>query len=392
MRLPRVAMVISHYLPGNRAGGPVRSVANLVDRIGNEAEIVILTADRDFRSTEPYQDITAGRAYQVGRAQVIYFSPEQLVLRSFAKVLVAVGYDLLYLNGAFCAQTRRTLLLRRFGLIPSRPTVVAPRGEFSPGAFALKGFKKRLYLHGALRLGVYDGLTWHVTSDLEKAETVTRLKPFISDVADRVVVASNLLSAKSTAAVTGSQVSKLRNSARIVFLARVSRMKNLAFALRTLSGISAAITFDVFGPLEDRKYWEQCQQIIRRMPPNIQVSYRGEVQPQMVAELLTGYHLFYLPTRGENFGHAIAEAFIAGCPALISDQTPWRDLTKRGVGWDIPLGEPARFTDVLNEVAAMDDAQFSTWSTRARCFGAQMVEDQSAAHMPAYRQLFRTLS
>ena len=48
-----------------------------------------------------------------------------------------------------------------------------------------------------------------------------------------------------------------------------------------------------------------------------------------------------LPTLGENFGHVIVEAWTAGCPVLVSDRTPWRQLASHGVGWDVALDHRA---------------------------------------------------
>jgi glycosyltransferase involved in cell wall biosynthesis len=53
-----------------------------------------------------------------------------------------------------------------------------------------------------------------------------------------------------------------------------------------------------------------------------------------------------LPSRGENFGHIVPEAWAAGCPVLVSDRTPWRNLAQQGVGWDLPL-EPQVWVDAV---------------------------------------------
>ncbi len=66
----------------------------------------------------------------------------------------------------------------------------------------------------------------------------------------------------------------------------------------------------------------------------------GPLPPDRVAEALRANHLLFLPTRSENFGHVILEALAAGCPVLLSDRTPWRNLARAGVGWDLPLDRP----------------------------------------------------
>jgi glycosyltransferase involved in cell wall biosynthesis len=140
----------------------------------------------------------------------------------------------------------------------------------------------------------------------------------------------------------------------LLFLSRVCRAKNLAGALELLNGVRGRIRFDIVGPLEDPPYWEACKTIARQLPGNISVRYRGEVPRHEVAGVMREYDLFFLPTLGENFGHVILEALSVGCPVLISDRTPWRDLQAAGVGWDFPIERADLFRSALEACAAMD--------------------------------------
>ena len=128
---------------------------------------------------------------------------------------------------------------------------------------------------------------------------------------------------------------------RIVFLSRISRKKNLSGALKMLEGLRGDIRFNIYGPLEDKGYWAECQKIINSLPHNVQVRYCGDVVYDRVIEVLADHDLFLLPTLGENFGHVILEALVAGCPVLTSDRTPWRGLQDIEVGWDLPLSTGA---------------------------------------------------
>ena len=91
--------------------------------------------------------------------------------------------------------------------------------------------------------------------------------------------------------------------------------------------------------------------------------------------LMQQLHLFVLPTTGENFGHSILEALLAGRPVLISDQTPWLGLTAKKTGWDLPLSDPAAFAAVITEVAGWDQSVFDQWAQSAWQFAQKFVSD-----------------
>ena len=70
---------------------------------------------------------------------------------------------------------------------------------------------------------------------------------------------------------------------------------------------------------------------------NSNIIFLGPLKPKEVCDVILDSHLLFSPTTGENFGHAIFEAFALGRPVLISDQTPWINLIDIGVGYDLPL-------------------------------------------------------
>ena len=58
IRRVTVLVFIGYYLPGYKAGGPVRSIANVVETLGDEFEFRIVTSDRDLLDEVPYPGIT----------------------------------------------------------------------------------------------------------------------------------------------------------------------------------------------------------------------------------------------------------------------------------------------------------------------------------------------
>jgi glycosyltransferase involved in cell wall biosynthesis len=162
---------------------------------------------------------------------------------------------------------------------------------------------------------------------------------------------------------------------RAVFISRLSPKKNLSGALRLLAGVAGTVSFDIYGPAEDAQYWKECQGLIARLPANIKVRYEGEIEHSRVGRVFADHDLFLFPTLGENYGHVIFEALAAGCPVVISDQTPWRSLEAVGVGWDIPLSETERFRSVLQQCVENDEEWHAALSNRAIAYAAKCASD-----------------
>lgn len=388
---PRVLIVTSMYLPGYKAGGPIRSVANLVQQLGTEFQFTLLTNDRDLGDVRPYPGVGAQTWHPVGNARVRYLAPAERQPWSWRRLLRSLEYDALYLNGFFAHGSVMTLWLRRLGQLPNRPVILAPRGEFSRGALGLKSLKKRWYLRLAQASQLWRGLVWQASSEYE-LEDIRRLvgpHPQVL-VAPPLVTASPAHLARRTNGngLHPARSEKRPGHVRLVYLSRISPMKNLEMALACLAETPGQIEFDIYGPIEDQAYWRKCQELLGRLAPSVQVRYCGPVAAENVGEVLSRYHFLLFPTRGENYGHVIAEALAAGCPVLTSDQTPWRGLHSLSIGWDLPLTDLAPWRQVLQQCLAMDQSTFEGWSTRARAYmGSQGLERAQNA-LQANRRLF----
>ena len=66
----KLFIAIDAYQPGFRFGGPVRSLTNLVDWLGERYEIYIFTKDRDLGDTQGYVDLLANQWVSCGPARV----------------------------------------------------------------------------------------------------------------------------------------------------------------------------------------------------------------------------------------------------------------------------------------------------------------------------------
>jgi glycosyltransferase involved in cell wall biosynthesis len=255
--------------------------------------------------------------------------------------------------------------------------VISPRGELDAGALGIKRWRKRLFLSFVRFLRLYDDAVWHVTSPDEVVGLTARLGADLP-----VVVAPNIPGAVGA---RGVRPPKEAGQIDLLFLSRISRKKNLLFVIEALMGAKGDIQLDVLGPIEDLQYWQQCQRAAESLPANVRFRYAGVANPDEVPDILARHHLFVLPTLSENFGHAIVEALLAGCPVLISDQTPWHALEPRRAGWDLPLSDVAAYRRVIDLCVDMASRQFEEWSDGARQLGLEIAAKPEAA---AYVSLF----
>ncbi|HYH82251.1 MAG TPA: glycosyltransferase family 4 protein [Longimicrobium sp.] len=357
-----ILTLIDYYLPGYKGGGPIRTLANIVQHLGGELRFRIVTRDRDLGDAEPYAE---GARREVGGAEVVYLAPGEM-RRGIARLLRTPGHDALYLNSLFSATfTLWPLWLRLVGKIHRVPVIVAPRGELSPGALAFKSTKKRAFLIAARRLGLYRGVVWQASSPVEAEEVRRWFGP-----AATVVVAPDLPPPASAAPPPRT---KRAGELRLAFVSRIDRKKNLDGAIRLLRDVPGSVVLDVYGPEEDAAYAAECRALAKES--NADVRFHGPVPPERVAEVLREADAFFFPTHGENFGHVVLEALLAGCVPLLSDRTPWRGLEAKGIGWDLPLDRPEAFRAALAELVAMDGAGLAARSERAWRHAAAFAGD-----------------
>ena len=307
-----ILIIMGRYLPGYKDGGPVRSIKNLVDRLGDEYDFRILTTDRDHGDDKPYSDIKIRDWNTVGAAKVYYVEPGGFDAETVEGL--AAEAELVYLCGCFNDYARTTLSLKKQGRIKCR-VVIAAMGLFSPGAFHIKYLKKKAYMLLLRGLGHFRDVEWSATNE-EEAEDIRREAG-----KDAVCHLAEDLPRKPGDIEHITETDK--GSLKVIFLSRVSRKKNLYFAAKILRQVKGDIIFDIYGNMEDAIYWKECEEELRKLPQNVRWEYKGEAEAERVVKVFSEYDVFLFPTMAENYGHVIFEAMAGGCVPIISDKTPW---------------------------------------------------------------------
>ena len=357
----------------------------MVTQLGESFDFWILTADRDLHDTEPYPFVPLAQWVAVGKAQVFYADEFFLSLRKISRLINDLKPDIVYVNSLFSSLSNKYLVARRLRMLPQIPTIVAPRGVFSPGALRFKQRKKDFYLHAAQRSGLFTGLAWQASSELEKRHILSSMSGVKES--DVYIVPNITMSGFNDDAYSdnGNRMKKF-GRVRFTFLSRIAAKKNLEFALNLLNDLNGLIQLDIAGPIDDPSYWNNCKQVIAKLPQNVTTHVHGAVAHDAVGGILSHGHFLLLPTLGENFGHVILEALKAGCPPIISDQTPWNDLENAGAGWIIPLEDIEKWISTLQYCIDMDQDEFRKYSKNARQYASRWLS--SANLLEANKNMF----
>ncbi len=354
----KVLIFIDWFLPGDKAGGPIRSCANLMDHLGNDFDFSVVTRDTDYTETKSYSGITSD-AWNIlpDGKRVYYISANQLNKETISKLLSEEKYDVVYLNGiwsqAFTAWPMKQLKKSKF----KGKVIVAARGMLAPSALAIKATKKKLYLYFIKWRNDFLNVIFHA-SNLQEASDIRKA---IGD-KNQIVIAGNLPRKISEST---QHTSKSTDKLRIISVARIAPEKNTLYAIEVLSKVKVAVESDFYGPIYNEEYWKECKAATEKLPSNVKLNFMGPIPSENILNTLAKYDLFFLPTRGENFGHVILESLQAGTPVLISDQTPWNNLESLKVGWDLPLESQEKFVKIIEGMVNLQIEEFKKLSENA---------------------------
>ena len=224
----RILAVVEWYPPAYRAGGPIRSVHNLMRLLQAQTphQLEVVCSNRDLGASQPLEGVPLDAPHDQDGIAVTYRS--QVSLAWWREKLRgsddAPAPDLLYLNSLFSVP---------FALQPLRAArelgirvVLAPRGMLGAGALAIKPMKKKLFLTLARWAGWFRDVRWHASTGVEASE-VHEVFPN-----SEVCTAMNVPLFEATCASP-----QWGGETVWIMLGRIQRKKNLHFALDALQNV-----------------------------------------------------------------------------------------------------------------------------------------------------------
>ena len=319
---PRILVALDWYLPAYRAGGPIRSISNLIATLGDEFDFRVICGNQDLGQKEPLP-VETSIWHTVGKAQVMYWPQSHWTATHWQTLLLDLQPDMLYINSLYSGP---------FGRLPLKvaktlaiPTTLAPRGMLGAGALSIKPLRKKAWLWLQRATGHLEHITWHASTQQE-AQEIQRWFPRAN-----IHIALNL-----PVPFSPLQPSKTGGGIHLLSVGRVHPIKNYRFGLelaQKLSDQGHDVTYRIVGPIED----EAEALHLNAHSQGVKLEWMGATPPQEIQPHFGWSDLVLVPSFNENFGHAVAEGVAHGKPVLVSDQTAWSDMNPGATVQCLPL-------------------------------------------------------
>ncbi|MDQ2719761.1 MAG: glycosyltransferase [Bacteroidota bacterium] len=374
--MTKIFITIPWFVPAFRAGGPVQSVANLVKEFHEGVEYFIICQDVDLNGAVLENIVPDHWVQYNDHTKVLYSTPGK-ISDTIVKETEAQKPDILFIIGLF--SWHFNIVPMMFCKVPEK--ILSTRGMLHPGALTQKKWKKKIYLQLFKLLEYHHKVHFHATDEEEKNYILT----YFNQVPE-VHVAGNFPNKISPPGIPDKRPGALN----LISIALISPMKNIFLVLEALERSACKIIYDIYGPIKDEDYWDLCKQKIKTLPENIRVNYHKEIEPQKIPAALSSAHVFILPSKSENFGHAIYEALSAERPVITSNHTPWNYLRESDAGINVSLENNNELTTAIDFFALMDKDTLSLWQQRASRYAAKAIDIEKIKQ--EYRKMFQISS
>ncbi len=365
-----VFITIPWFAPAYKAGGPIQSIANLVSTFTDNVTYKIFCSNKDLDDT-PLENVNENTWNHYNECTQVYYT-SNFSKKNLYNEIDKAKPDVLFIIGIFSWQYNILPMLMPF----KNKKILSVRGMLHPGALTQKKNKKSIFINLLKFFKVTNMLTFHAT-DTKEAEYIQN----VFGNKAKINIASNF----GKQIFRNQELIKEVGKLKLITVALISPMKNYLLVLQALKKCTSTIEYTICGPIKDNSYWQLCLQEIDTMPSNIKVNYIGELLPISIELELQKNHVFIMPSKSENFGHAIFEALSAKLPVITSDFTPWNNLKENFAGVNIKT-EIADIKYAIDFFAKMDNEIYQNYATYAHHYF--LSRNEIEIKMKSYSNLF----
>ncbi len=362
------------YYPAFKAGGPITSIYNLVKLLKNDYEFHIVTGSRDLGSTEILDGVVVDRWCKGNFGEnILYVSNDKLSRSTFNSIIEITSPNILFLNSLFSVNFAIKPLI--YSRKMSFSVFLSPRGMLHPQAFSQKRLKKAIFIRLLQCSPSFKRVCILATDEVEK--THIRKASFKNN----IQIVPNIPDLELLEAPSKTVLNPV-----LAIVSRIAEEKNSIFALEVLHNVKGKVTVHWVGDCNNPAYFEVFKGQIADMPSHVSFQLHGGRSKKHIQELLDSASFFFLPTLGENFGHAIFEALASGCPSIIGENTPFREIEKYNCGFLADLKSSKNTALQIDQLMASTHNNFIDLSKNAKRFAKEMFNSAEAKN--AYKSIW----
>ena len=357
--MKRVLIFIPWFSPAYKAGGPVRSIENLLENYNNNIEYCIICGNRDVDGTI-VDHVEFNKWVSYGTHTKVWYKDSDFSIHWYRSIFHAIKPTHTFIIGIFSWNFNLKPLL----MLPKKKLILSARGMLHPNALQQKAFKKRILLSLFRRFNITDKIIFHATDITEKVYIGNQFGHNNS-----IIVAANYPTRIKYTDPPIKTIGKIN----LLTHALISPMKNHLLILQSLMLCKGEVVYDIVGAIKDKDYWNQCLKIIASLPSNITVQYHGEQSPKAIEHFLKNTHLLVLPSESENYGHSIIEGLFSGRPVITSKNTPWNQLSEYKAGFNVGI-DVKEIAEKINYFMELNTAQYVEHTLAARIYADHNID------------------
>jgi glycosyltransferase involved in cell wall biosynthesis len=377
-----IFFITEYFYPFTDAGGPIRSIENLVKVFTNIYSFKLITSANNHQGEILPKNLKSDCFILDPSIKTdIYFSKNSF--KSYCNLFFLFYFNrnhTFYINGLF---------IPRLSFLPTlicKNVIISPRGMLIKDSFGKKAFLKKLYLF-LFKKVISKHAVWHATDKNE----VLDIKRFFG-ANSNIQLIPNI---PVRPFLKSKQHTKKVGALRLVYFGLIAQKKGLLVLIQTLKSLGYPVSLDIYGSVKDQSYWKLCLNELNNNNSLASFSYKGHANPAESQTILAGYDAFVLLTKGENFGHSIYEALSVGTPVIISNKTPWSfSDSSSPPGWVIDYTNDEfdliKLKQVIQDLYKMESHDYNSCSVNAHKYAVDFYNSHDFKKQ--YTELFNSFS
>ena len=327
----RVLHVTPYFAPAFRYGGPPRSILGLCRALaeaGVEVEVFTTTAN----GIEPLPPAPEGTEYEGIRVRYFPLAWPQRYWRASglgAALMKALPLaDLVHVHGLWNLTGSTAIACARAA---RRPYAVSPRGMLQSAAVRRHLVTKAAAYWAVERRHLRRAAFLHATSAAER-EQIDAYGPPVVTIPNGV----------TPVPVSAEAIERVRRRAGIedsdevvTCLGRlhpIKRLDLLASAFAVVRRARPRARLVIAGP-DEGDYRRRVEPLFA--PVADVTRWLGGIDAETAGALFAASRALVQCSDSESFGMSVAEALAAGLPVVVTDRSPWSDVSRLGIGHSV---------------------------------------------------------